>query len=138
MKNLKLKHNGDWEYRTGETGKIIQFSVHYVKGQNIRNRGLYLDIQPKTIEPDTGTGFTGESYMMYSNAFVLAQPLAKKNDRAAAALAEKIDPFVLDLCAWFAEYGQDKAKEAMQLVVHAGRMPEAEPTVPAGGDGEPA
>lgn len=128
MQNFRSDRNKDFEYRKADTGTdeavrkpgdIVvngtSIRLVYRKDANPRNpRGLYVLLTPMEITPEPGSPYGDR--LVYAitrteRAFLL--PLARQNDKAMLAAAQKLDPVAPEVADLF-RAGQ--TAEALALV----------------------
>jgi hypothetical protein len=107
MKNLRLKTRGgdaSYIYTTAETGNLIAVSVYYLKMDNIRRRGMYVQVQPE--EHKDGC----VSFALFSGFSVLAVQAPRKNDKLLAQVATRVDDIAPQVAEMFQTGKKDEAK----------------------------
>jgi hypothetical protein len=97
MKHLQMKirgGDGAFVYRTGEVGEVIAVEVYYLKTDNLRRRGIYVNVQPQTLSEGR------ISFVLTSGIRVLAVQTARKSDKVLMQVAARVDeiaPYVAGL-----------------------------------------
>lgn len=125
LTNLKMKPDGDYRYRSGDSGQIVEINVRYSLGGtnflsgNQQRRGVTVSVSPCEV------GEYGFTYQLMGSArksglrFFVEQ-LARKNQKrtdAAAAALDTILPKVAEL--WRGDTGT--AIEVMRAAISAFR-----------------
>ena len=109
MKNFKpTSRDGGFTAYQNTTGKTLKIRVYYTKGGvnfwngKTNGRGVYVSVMPVEIS-HSESGYSSESWMMGQGMAAFVLPLARKNDKAIEAVAEKIDELVPEAfqCATF-------------------------------------
>lgn len=111
MTNFKLSRE-DFRYQDAERGDVIRLEVSYDIGGN-KTRGLYVVVTSINIK-ENERGFISESFALFSAGFrVFIEPLKRKNPKALAGLAEKLDPLAPEIVALF-KVDRDAAKQKIK------------------------
>jgi len=109
MKNMQ-EHREDFRYRPAEVGKMVEVRVTYIKASDVRRRGVYLVVQPMEVVQDQGTGYSGETFMIFSGFQVFLEQTARKNPKLVKAGAELVDEWVPEIARRFGVAGRDATK----------------------------
>jgi hypothetical protein len=91
-------------YYAAPEGKTIKVELYYTKGgisfatnKQVR-RGIFISITPVTLEK-TQSGFTSESFMLFSGTRSLLCELKRFSEKALHDVAEKIDDLIPKVAA---------------------------------------
>lgn len=113
MTNFKIDKYGDFKYQDAELGDVVRIQVQYnIGGYGGGPRGLSVSVTAVKIEK-TEYGHS-EAFALFAAGFGLfVCQLNRKNPKAIAALAEKLDSVVPELAALF-KSDREAAKQMLK------------------------
>jgi len=127
MNNLKLKEHDCFKYDSGTIGPIVQVEVDYeLGGSNMfsggsSSRGIYVYVRCMDIREDGCRSFALFGNAIESGLKFFVLPLARKNAKKIAQVAEYIDPVAAQVAAqWKTDH--HTAVAAMKAAVETAKM----------------
>lgn len=126
MEYLKLERDS-WIYRPTDEGSTVEITISYrLGGTNYFHggsnpRGVYVSIQPVTLEKRGGQGYVIRSYTLLgsrreSGGCIHVLSLARKNQRQLDRIAALVDSAAPSIARLWME---GKINEAIQALEHA-------------------
>lgn len=134
LKNFKQQKDGDFVYRTGEIGDVIEVEVTYDNGSMRRSsRGIWVRVGPMTYTRSE-SGNLMKSFTLCSGLSVMIERLERSKPSALLAAAAKLDHDAIALAALFI-VDKNEAKAAIRELYGIPAPVSAAPPqyVPAGG-----
>lgn len=109
MHNFHPTRQGEYMYRTGDEGEVVEVRVYHAAGGRnwfnggVEPRGVYVSITPKELER-TETGFSVARQLLGSGIKFFAVETTRKSPKKIKQVAELLDPHVAELAGrWRAE-----------------------------------
>ena len=101
-------------YKISDTRKkVIKFSFEYIKGYYSIPRGIYLKIQPMTLNYTTieGEEYVTESYQHGTGYSLLVRPLSRISIKQIKEVGDKLFPECENIVRLFQEGKTDEIKQ---------------------------
>jgi hypothetical protein len=113
MKNLQLRHDGTYRYRTADIGNVVTVEIYYYKSDNLRRRGISVHVTPQEVRDGC------VSTVLLSGYSVFAMQLARKNDKLVAQVASKLDEKVPEIARLFEAGLKAESKALVETLLRA-------------------
>ena len=111
-----------YRYLTAEEGRAIEVALYFAKDRH--SKGVFVSIMPKEFEPMYTGGPMAERFCLTDmiGSSMCVVPMARRDGKQIARVAEALDVFVPRLAEFHARYGKSIA---MKLLKAATLNPEA-------------